>query len=137
MFFEISRILNHLLAVTTHAIDIGAFTPFLIGVEEREVSLLYTALWVYRSLYLPNECYLFESMNLLSINYPLLRWGFILDFRVNWWLIRELLFIFNAYWIRFARLRVICISILECLNYCSWYSYDILYGNANFDRRRC
>jgi NADH:ubiquinone oxidoreductase subunit D len=29
LFSEITRILNHLLAVTTHAIDIGAFTPFL------------------------------------------------------------------------------------------------------------
>ena len=29
MHLEISRILNHLLAVTTHAIDIGSFTPFL------------------------------------------------------------------------------------------------------------
>ena len=29
IFTEITRILNHLLAITTHAIDIGAFTPFL------------------------------------------------------------------------------------------------------------
>ena len=33
---EISRILNHLLAITTHAIDIGGFTAFLQGFEERE-----------------------------------------------------------------------------------------------------
>jgi NADH dehydrogenase (ubiquinone) Fe-S protein 2 len=26
---EITRILNHLLAVTTHALDVGALTPFL------------------------------------------------------------------------------------------------------------
>jgi len=36
IFLEISRILNHLLALTTHAIDIGAFTPFLWAFEERE-----------------------------------------------------------------------------------------------------
>jgi NADH dehydrogenase (ubiquinone) Fe-S protein 2 len=36
LFSEITRILNHLLAVTTHAIDIGAFTPFLWAFEERE-----------------------------------------------------------------------------------------------------
>lgn len=36
IFLEITRILNHLLAVTTHAIDIGALTPFLWGFEERE-----------------------------------------------------------------------------------------------------
>ena len=29
LFAEITRILNHLLAITTHAIDVGAFTPFL------------------------------------------------------------------------------------------------------------
>lgn len=36
LFLEITRILNHLLAVTTHALDIGAFTPFLWAFEERE-----------------------------------------------------------------------------------------------------
>jgi NADH dehydrogenase (ubiquinone) Fe-S protein 2 len=29
LFDEITRILNHLMAVTTHAMDIGALTPFL------------------------------------------------------------------------------------------------------------
>jgi len=29
LFSEITRILNHLLAVTTHALDVGAMTPFL------------------------------------------------------------------------------------------------------------
>lgn len=29
LFAEITRILNHLLAVTTHALDVGALTPFL------------------------------------------------------------------------------------------------------------
>src|SRR3954466_12510130 len=29
IFCEITRILNHLLAVTTHALDVGALTPFL------------------------------------------------------------------------------------------------------------
>jgi len=36
LFAEITRILNHLLAVTTHALDVGALTPFLWGFEERE-----------------------------------------------------------------------------------------------------
>lgn len=36
LFAEITRILNHLLAVTTHAIDVGALTPMLWGFEERE-----------------------------------------------------------------------------------------------------
>lgn len=29
MFAEITRILNHILAITTHALDVGALTPFL------------------------------------------------------------------------------------------------------------
>ncbi|MCB1713479.1 MAG: NADH-quinone oxidoreductase subunit C/D, partial [Candidatus Riesia sp.] len=36
MFAEITRILNHLLALTTHALDVGAMTPFLWAFEERE-----------------------------------------------------------------------------------------------------
>ena len=36
LFSEITRILNHLLALTTHALDVGALTPFLWGFEERE-----------------------------------------------------------------------------------------------------
>jgi len=29
LYLEITRILNHLLAITTHALDVGALTPFL------------------------------------------------------------------------------------------------------------
>jgi NADH dehydrogenase (ubiquinone) Fe-S protein 2 len=29
LFSEITRILNHLMAITTHALDVGALTPFL------------------------------------------------------------------------------------------------------------
>lgn len=36
IFSELTRILNHLLAITTHAMDVGAITPFLWGFEERE-----------------------------------------------------------------------------------------------------
>jgi len=36
IFSELTRILNHLLAITTHALDIGALTPFLWAFEERE-----------------------------------------------------------------------------------------------------
>ncbi|MGE4350863.1 MAG: NADH-quinone oxidoreductase subunit D [Bdellovibrionales bacterium] len=36
MFAEITRLLNHLLAVTTFALDLGAITPTLWGFEERE-----------------------------------------------------------------------------------------------------
>ena len=36
LFCEITRILNHLLALTTHALDVGAMTPFFWAFEERE-----------------------------------------------------------------------------------------------------
>ena len=36
LFLEITRILNHLMAITTHALDVGALTPFLWAFEERE-----------------------------------------------------------------------------------------------------
>jgi len=35
-FLEITRILNHLLAVCCHALDVGAMTPYFWGFEERE-----------------------------------------------------------------------------------------------------
>ena len=36
LFSELTRILNHILAVTCHALDVGAMTPLLWGFEERE-----------------------------------------------------------------------------------------------------
>ncbi len=36
LFVELTRILNHLLGITTHAMDVGALSPFLFAMEERE-----------------------------------------------------------------------------------------------------
>ena len=36
LFGEITRVLNHLMSVLSHAMDVGALTPFLWGFEERE-----------------------------------------------------------------------------------------------------
>lgn len=36
IFCEITRILNHIMSLTTHALDVGAFTPLLWLFEERE-----------------------------------------------------------------------------------------------------
>jgi len=36
LFLELTRILNHLMAITAHALDVGALTPFLWAFEERE-----------------------------------------------------------------------------------------------------
>ncbi len=37
LFCEITRILNHIMNITTMAIDVGAMTPLLWGFEEREI----------------------------------------------------------------------------------------------------
>jgi NADH-quinone oxidoreductase subunit D len=37
LFAEITRVLNHLLNITTYALDVGAITPSLWGFEEREL----------------------------------------------------------------------------------------------------
>jgi NADH dehydrogenase (ubiquinone) Fe-S protein 2 len=36
IFSELTRLLNHILAITTHALDVGAITPFFWGFEEWE-----------------------------------------------------------------------------------------------------
>lgn len=36
LYSEITRILNHLLAISCHALDVGAMTPYFWGFEERE-----------------------------------------------------------------------------------------------------
>ena len=36
LFSEITRILNHILAISCHALDVGAMTPYFWGFEERE-----------------------------------------------------------------------------------------------------
>jgi NADH dehydrogenase (ubiquinone) Fe-S protein 2 len=41
LFSEITRILNHIMSLTTHALDVGALTPFLWGFEEREKLMLF------------------------------------------------------------------------------------------------
>ncbi|MFM8185422.1 MAG: NADH-quinone oxidoreductase subunit D, partial [Alphaproteobacteria bacterium] len=39
MFSEITRILNHVMAITTQALDVGAMTPLLWMFEEREIMM--------------------------------------------------------------------------------------------------
>ena len=41
LYSEIGRILNHLLNITTHAMDVGAMTPVLWGFEEREKLMVF------------------------------------------------------------------------------------------------
>ena len=44
LFGEITRILNHLMSVLSHAMDVGALTPFLWGFEEREKLMVHLTL---------------------------------------------------------------------------------------------
>ena len=41
LFGEITRILNHIMGVCTHALDVGAMTPFFWMFEEREKVSMY------------------------------------------------------------------------------------------------
>lgn len=43
LFGEITRVLNHLMSVLSHAMDVGALTPFLWGFEEREKLMVCTS----------------------------------------------------------------------------------------------
>ena len=52
MYGEITRILNHILGIASHALDIGAMTPFFWLFEEREkvstfLKSLFSALTVF------------------------------------------------------------------------------------------
>ncbi|KAF6293314.1 NADH:ubiquinone oxidoreductase core subunit S2 [Rhinolophus ferrumequinum] len=50
LFGEITRLLNHIMAVTTHALDIGAMTPFFWMFEEREKMLTNNRIWRNRTV---------------------------------------------------------------------------------------
>jgi NADH dehydrogenase (ubiquinone) Fe-S protein 2 len=45
LFGEITRVLNHLMSVLSHAMDVGALTPFLWGFEEREKLMVCSTLY--------------------------------------------------------------------------------------------
>jgi NADH:ubiquinone oxidoreductase subunit D len=47
LFLEITRILNHLLALTTHSLDVGAMTPFFLGIRRawKINGILWKSLW--------------------------------------------------------------------------------------------
>jgi NADH:ubiquinone oxidoreductase subunit D len=59
LLLEITRILNHLMGLTTHAIDVGAFTPFLWGFEDREKLMEFyeqiSGARMHAALFLPGE----------------------------------------------------------------------------------
>lgn len=55
LFGEITRVLNHLMSVLSHAMDVGALTPFLWGFEEREKLMVSSPLDVGTGISLERE----------------------------------------------------------------------------------
>ena len=56
LFGEITRILNHLMSVLSHAMDVGALTPFLWGFEEREKLMVRKHnCWISEKSYIPTR----------------------------------------------------------------------------------
>jgi NADH dehydrogenase (ubiquinone) Fe-S protein 2 len=49
LFGEITRVLNHLMSVLSHAMDVGALTPFLWGFEEREKLMVSSILYLWNT----------------------------------------------------------------------------------------
>ena len=81
LFGEITRILNHIMSVGTHALDIGAMTPFFWLFEEREkvlyqlwyfyfimITVMYSLMGCFSKL----EClvhYKVKNQNIIKINF--------------------------------------------------------------------
>ena len=81
LFGEITRILNHIMSVGTHALDIGAMTPFFWLFEEREkvlyqlwyfyfimITVMYSLMGCFSKL----ECivhYKVKNQNTIKINF--------------------------------------------------------------------
>ena len=59
IFSELTRMLNHLLSITTHAIDVGALSPLLWAFEEREKIMEFyeraSGARMHAAFYRPNE----------------------------------------------------------------------------------
>lgn len=59
LFAEITRIQNHIMGIGTHALDIGAMTPFFWMFEEREKVLYMVVVGGWQMLYLYDDADVF------------------------------------------------------------------------------
>ncbi|KAI3383744.1 hypothetical protein SNEBB_002907 [Seison nebaliae] len=70
LFGEITRILNHIMGITTHALDVGAITPFFWMFEEREKLMEFyervSGARMHTAYVRPGGVYLDLPLNLLS-----------------------------------------------------------------------
>lgn len=77
LFSELTRLLNHLLAVTTHALDVGAITPFFWAFEEWEKIFEFyervSGAWMHANYFWPGGVNLDFSYNLLSDIYSFIK----------------------------------------------------------------
>lgn len=69
LYGEMTRILNHIMAITTHALDIGAMTPFFWMFEEREKVSSTTATRCNRVLFVWHLSYIQCNSLCLSVSH--------------------------------------------------------------------
>jgi NADH dehydrogenase I D subunit len=114
LFSEITRILNHLMAITTHALDVGALTPFLWAFEEREKLMnfyeLISGARMHASFFRPGG--VFKNWNLLFLE-KLLNFSIQFPYRIKE---MESLLTNNRIW----KERLINIGSISKKQACSW-----------------
>jgi NADH dehydrogenase (ubiquinone) Fe-S protein 2 len=132
IFAEITRILNHLLAVGCHAMDVGAMTPFLWAFEEREKLMEFyervTGARMHSAYFRPGGVNLDLPQGLISDIYL-----FIHQFNLRLLEIEEML-TENRIW----KQRLINIGVVNFNNACEWgFSGVMLRGSGlNWDLRK-
>jgi NADH dehydrogenase I D subunit len=132
LFAEITRILNHLLAVGCHAMDVGAMTPFLWAFEEREKLMEFyervTGARMHSAYFRPGGVNSDLPNGLLSDIYL-----FINQFNLRLIEIEEML-TENRIW----KQRLVNIGVVTAKNACNWgFSGVMLRGSGlNWDLRK-
>ncbi len=132
LFAEITRILNHLLAVGCHAMDVGAMTPFLWSFEEREKLMEFyeriSGARMHAAFFRPGGVYCDLPKGLLSDIYTFLN-----QFRIRISEIEEMLTC-NRIW----KQRLVDIGTISAKNACNFgFSGVMLRGSGiNWDLRK-
>jgi NADH dehydrogenase I D subunit len=132
IFSELTRILNHLLAVGCHAMDVGAMTPFLWAFEEREKLMEFyervSGARMHSAYFRPGGLNFDLPKGLLSDIYL-----FVNQFNLRLVEIEEML-THNRIW----KQRLINIGIITSKNACDWgFSGVMLRGSGlNWDLRK-
>nr|YP_009495474.1 NADH dehydrogenase subunit 7 [Toxarium undulatum]AWQ64121.1 NADH dehydrogenase subunit 7 [Toxarium undulatum] len=132
LFAEITRLLNHLLAIGCHAMDVGAMTPFLWAFEEREKLMEFyervSGARMHAAYFRPGGVQYDLPKGLLNDIFL-----FIEQFHVRLLEIEEMLTV-NRIW----KQRLVDIGIVSAKDACSWgFSGVMLRGSGiNWDLRK-